>query len=546
MIRLSSVIESLGSSVVCSTAPARRDRVTDVVLAVVDGVDSDGCGHLVLGPGIQDGPGAVELLRSAARTGACAVVLPAPTASDTHVVREAESLGVGLVELQPTTSWTQLVWLVRSLIDHSTAGVGSAAYGEPVGDPLFVLADAAAAVVRAPVTIEDVHSRVLAYSELQGTTDAARISTIVGRRVPENVIRHFRSRGTLRRLHGCDAPIRIESGPEGLLPRLVVPVRAGRELLGSIWIVDPDPMSTDQLRELTRIASVVALHLVRLRAHSGIAQRMSADRLRTLLLSPDDAGTFPLPPGPWRVTALWSRTGDSADASAALADGLLRRHGWRRPLLTTIEGVAVAVLTDHGSAQVAGGWEWLRAAVTAADHSTVSALAGAPAHSPAELPRSCSEAMELAAVVQQGHLRTRSTAFEDAWPDIALARARSALRATPLDVRPVRALIDHDTERGSNLAATLATYLDHYGEPKRAARELHVHPNTLRYRLRQISGLSALDLTDPRVRLATALVLDSLAHGPTAARTVRTAALETAVPLPRSEERHDKNRSGER
>lgn len=512
MIRLSSVIDSLGSAVVRSTAPASRDQVTDVVIADDDRFDSETHGHLVLGPGIHERSRAVELLHRAARAGACAVVLPAPTASESIVVDEAESLEVGLVELQPTTSWTQLVWLIRSVIDHFTAGVGSESFEEPSRDALFVLADAAAAVVRAPVTIEDVESRVLAYSELQGTADATRISTIVGRRVPENVIRHFRSRGIFRRLHGCDTPIRIDSGPEGFLPRLVVPIRVGRQLLGSIWVIDPEPVSTDRMRELTRTASVAALHLIRLRAQSEIARRVSADRLRALLVAPDDNSTVPLPPGPWRVVALSSARGGCAEAQLALHEVIFRRRGWHQPLLTTIDDVPVAVVSDTGQSTMAGTWEWLRTTVATSEVADVSALAGTAVPVLGDLSGSASEAMELVALAREGRLVTSSATFEDAWTDILLARARSALLATPRDVGRMQVLIDHDRQRGSELVATLATYLDHYGEPKQAARELHVHPNTLRYRMRQIIDLSGLDLTNHRVRLAVALVLDAIAH----------------------------------
>ncbi|WFR74355.1 helix-turn-helix domain-containing protein [Prescottella defluvii] len=247
-----------------------------------------------------------------------------------------------------------------------------------------------------------------------------------------------------------------------------------------------------------------------MRAQSAMARRMSADRLRALMLSPDDVGTFPLPQGPWRVVALSCARGDTADAQIAVWEGFLRRHGWLQPLLTTLDDVPIAVVSDTGSAGVAGSWEWLRAVVAATDHASAAALGGALARSQVELSRSSSEAMELVTLAREGRLRASSMSFVDAWTDIALARARSALLATPFDIGPVQLLVDHDRERGSDFVATLAMYLDHYGEPKRAARKLHVHPNTLRYRMKQIIDLSGLDVTDHRVRLAAALVLSSI------------------------------------
>ena len=47
-------------------------------------------------------------------------------------------------------------------------------------------------MVDAPVTIEDANSRVLAYSARQELTDPARVATIMGRRMPDDVLARFR------------------------------------------------------------------------------------------------------------------------------------------------------------------------------------------------------------------------------------------------------------------------------------------------------------------------------------------------------------------
>jgi DNA-binding PucR family transcriptional regulator len=58
------------------------------------------------------------------------------------------------------------------------------------------------------------------------------------------------------------------------------------------------------------------------------------------------------------------------------------------------------------------------------------------------------------------------------------------------------------------LAKTLLAYLDALGDVRAAADRLHVHPNTLRYRLKRAreSG-DGLDLDDPLVRLVAQLQL---------------------------------------
>jgi len=70
----------------------------------------------------------------------------------------------------------------------------------------------------------------------------------------------------------------------------------------------------------------------------------------------------------------------------------------------------------------------------------------------------------------------------------------------------VQPLLDHDRDRGADLAATLLTYLDLGRDVRAAAEALHVHPNTLRQRLRTI-GRVLPRWDDPAHRLDVHLAL---------------------------------------
>ena len=70
----------------------------------------------------------------------------------------------------------------------------------------------------------------------------------------------------------------------------------------------------------------------------------------------------------------------------------------------------------------------------------------------------------------------------------------------------------HHVVHVTTYAATLAAWLDLPGDPRTAAKSLHVHPNTLRYRMHKLPELIDLDLTDPVTRLATRLELRALGH----------------------------------
>lgn len=77
-----------------------------------------------------------------------------------------------------------------------------------------------------------------------------------------------------------------------------------------------------------------------------------------------------------------------------------------------------------------------------------------------------------------------------------------ALLAEHPEIRDPRlALLDVE------LARSLLTYLDEFGDVRRAAEKLHVHPNTLRYRVRRAAEVGGFTLDDPLLRLFAQLQL---------------------------------------
>jgi DNA-binding PucR family transcriptional regulator len=96
------------------------------------------------------------------------------------------------------------------------------------------------------------------------------------------------------------------------------------------------------------------------------------------------------------------------------------------------------------------------------------------------------------------------TSLAEARTTVLLDEIVTAIAADERLIDPrVRALRDNDPV----LADTLRAYLDSFGDVATAAQWLHVHPNTVRYRVRRIEQLLATALTDPDVRLLLSLSL---------------------------------------
>ncbi len=67
------------------------------------------------------------------------------------------------------------------------------------------------------------------------------------------------------------------------MPRVAIAVRAGDEVLGSIWAAVPGPLSEERTEALRDAAKLVALHLLRVRAGADVQRRLRADLLSSAL-----------------------------------------------------------------------------------------------------------------------------------------------------------------------------------------------------------------------------------------------------------------------
>jgi DNA-binding PucR family transcriptional regulator len=65
-------------------------------------------------------------------------------------------------------------------------------------------------------------------------------------------------------------------------------------------------------------------------------------------------------------------------------------------------------------------------------------------------------------------------------------------------------------DQASVYLATLACYFRENASPQRASRVLHVHPNTVTYRIRRVQEITGLDLGSYRDRLMAQVALEIL------------------------------------
>ena len=133
---------------------------------------------------------------------------------------------------------------------------------------------------------------------------------------------------------------------------------------------------------------------------------------------------------------------------------------------------------------------------------------GGPADDVSGVTRARTTADRVLRVLSDGHVTQRVARLVDVQTQALLLELRDlAASRGEGPVGPIAFLLDHDERAAGGLIETLEAWLDAFGDVAAAAAALYIHPNTLRYRLRKITELSGLDLTDPEQRFAAMLQL---------------------------------------
>lgn len=510
---LGAVVEALGPGVVrVRTAPRGLGvAVGEPVVHDPVGEPLAGQDDVVLAVGVDPAlRSALDVVGRYGEAGASAVLVRSDDDPPAALVATAEQAGVALLVAPAAAAWGQLHTLLRTA--RSATGQGRAG-SAPLGD-LFALADAVSSQVGGATTIEDPSSVVLAHSSTAHPVDEPRRDTILGRRVPQEWLSRLHERGVFRRLWSSDDVVRVDL--DGAASRLAIAVRAGGEVLGSIWVQEGDrPLGGQAEQALREAASMAALHLIRARSGEDLERRRTGDQLRAALAGDLPATVLAEPLGvgqrdPVVLLAL-EPAATGADATGLVLERVvhllvLSCSAFRRRVVAAAGGgAAYAVLDGRGTdarslaADLAGrvgtGLRLdVRTCVTDVD-----GLAALPA---------ARQRVDLGLRVLADRGLAVPAHTDDVRAEAVLTQLRALARDRPdlLDGK-VAVLRDSDRDRATSYVPTLRAYLDALGDVRFAADLVGVHPNTFRYRLRRLAELADLDLDDPVERLVSHLQL---------------------------------------
>ncbi|MQA03464.1 MAG: PucR family transcriptional regulator [Streptosporangiales bacterium] len=499
MVKLDRLINVLGGygARVIGSGRARDIELRSVVLHDPT-EDAPALGDAFLAVGVASVSAALDL---AAAAHAVVAVVRDDADPGADVVAAVRERGIALLVVDPAVSWSQISEVVHGLVfegRETESGRG------PID--LFALADTVAAGVGGAVTIEDQRSHVLAYSGQQDV-DPARLETILARRMPAELRALLEERGVFTHLTVSDEPLFVRPSEEhGLHGRTVVAVRAGRELLGSVWVTCDAPLSSERSQALANGAHTVALHLLRSRVSADLERQVESELVSQLLEGTSDAavviGRLGLPPGQFRVIALQAHRGSEHHAVTLLAfERATTGFGWSRPGRSTLFGNTVYTVLPCDD-DVAAARQWVADLVRNLPRDVTVAAGIGGAADPGELPAGRREADECLAL-HAAMPDAQPVSYEESWDEILLHRLRTAAATGRTPARgPIADLARHDAANATQYVPTLRAWLEAQGDLGFAAALLDVHPNTIRYRMRKMTDVANLQLDDPRKRLA--------------------------------------------
>ncbi|MFI1380666.1 PucR family transcriptional regulator [Embleya sp. NPDC020886] len=462
----------------------------------------DVSGGILLLAGYGDVPQIEASVREAAERGFGAVFLRSGASATPTVLRTAAEAGVSLMSFDSELNWRELAALLDTVIEsHWAPSDGGPAVGV---EELYVIADAVAATIGGSVSIEDLSQRVVAYSSVPGQRiDAVRSEGILDRSAPHDPGDRERYGRILR----SDGVVRFErNGDE--LARAAMAVKAGDLPLGTIWAIEGENgMSPRDEAALRQGAQLAALHMLRARSPFELQHELRGDALRSLIDgtgNADGARTrLRLRDDVPRALLAFGFGGTGADrsessATAGATQNVARQISALRPSapITVSGGVVYVLLADD---QVSSAASSLAESITgipgsrarrrlfgavAVDHDATRPLT--------DLRAEADDVLEALVVRSDRPTAT----LRDVRVDVILRHVAAELTRTPWLRDTEIARIFTASARNREIANSVAAWFEARFEVSRAAQELQVHPNTLRYRLRRFSELTGVDLED--------------------------------------------------
>lgn len=461
-------------------------------------------GNLIFAIGMRtDGSRLTELCREAAASGQAAVAVKSHGRALDELRRHALEHGIALLVFPDRVAWSDVYSMLSVALQP-----GATMTPHNSGEDLFALADSIAGVFGSSVAIEDLSQTVVGYSSLPGQViDEIRIAGILGRRVPQSAA----PADQYQQVYSSDGIVRFPRKDEEE-PRAAIAVRAGVLPIGSVWAIEPGdgvasntPLDEECARALTQGALLAAPYLMRAaNLHEPEARQRRA--VFDALLANQSVSSSELAvlgnAEPLTVTAIVGlREQHRIVEIARFVDRQYRALRPRAVVSTSNDRVYVLTPGDGTTAARRIAHDVISTAESAL-HVQLCAAIGSPVTASADIPAARDEVDAIVRCLRSGGQTRRFGELADVRARLTLLACLDRIQDDPYLHSPGIALMTNDDNRATYGATTLA-WLDNACSISTTARALHVHENTVRYRLSRVSDLFGIDLDDPETRMTT-------------------------------------------
>ncbi|HXM56125.1 MAG TPA: helix-turn-helix domain-containing protein [Candidatus Dormibacteraeota bacterium] len=355
---------------------------------------------------------------------------------------------------------------------------------------------------------------------------------VAGRRLAPVLSTVARTRRAMR-LPGAEAPDPPDPGARewSSPPIVIAPILVGEEVLASLLTVEPGPAEAGEdvsLLVTEHGATICGVVMSRERVVAAAAGRVRDGLVEGLLLG---RATDPEELQRWarhlgydgahahRVVVIAMEAPDEEAAPGRLRrlhDGLSRLVARTAPdAIVGARDREMVIVAREREARDGRRPEPAQLAAACLAHvqrlfpGTVLTIGvGGVCRDPSEVARAYAQARRTVGTLRRLGRHGRVVAFED------LGIHRLLLQVPDLDElrsfarEVIGPLYEHEAQHRSGLLRTLAVYLRENGSLQRAARDLHVHPNTITYRLNRLEAITGLDLGRYQDRLMAQVALE--------------------------------------
>ncbi len=507
---------------------------------------ADGDLLLTLGYAIKDDPAApTEAVRQlAARSAAGLVIKPEPYLGEVPpAMRQlADELAVPIIWLPEKVSYTEVAipiverllnkeaTLLRLSLDIHHRFIELALNDHGVEAIVRALAE----ILQSSVLLVDADFHVLASQTIPGKIDPLREETLARGQI-------LQSLGKL----GIGPPTgdgaggrtvrKVDAESDLGISRLVAPITAGGVSLGALSVMMDSPLPEElAIVAVEHAATVLALELVKQSEVAQAEQRVRGELVDDLVSGAYGEDSDVLRRArylhydlslPHRLLVVdvdqFARLirerkyaerqviGVKQRLLGLVTSVVVRRHP--RPLVTSrSDSIILLIPVDstapRGAGQVLAGQ--IQDAVREADLGlTVSVAIGGPCAVPRDYRaafRQAQQSLEITTRFGKGEQIVNS---ERLGIDRLLVQVENRQELEEFANQLLDPLVHYDEARGTALRETLDVYLRRHGNLLQAAHALHIHENTLRYRLARVSDMLKLDLRNEDTRLDLLLAL---------------------------------------